>query len=509
MKDETSRASQKFIFNDKNSEEYKLLEKACIASTKIYNHTLEVVKKCIDGDFNGLEEFQKLFLDKDITKLFNFSGFRTSFAAIYSKKYNIKDNPELTVVSGRWTVIKCLTSIGSFYGKLSKMDWKKENDIKISYNNPNFPKPLEEGVPFYCKFDGEAVFKNGFLQLRKKMKNRSAINIPFNIPTRKIDGDRKYVEVYPRNYGFKISIFTDRPKKDYDLDENKYLSIDLGVDNFVTMISSDGSICEIINGGELSSKIQYFGQRMAKVQSMYDKQGIKDGSAKQAILLDYENFVENFLHKTSKYIVDLMIKHKIKNCIVGKNKNWKLKSKISDNKKTNRKFNKTFCKMPHTTFLKKLKYKIEDIGGNFIPPIREDYTSMCSSYDSELIPCGNKNVGAKKNFKGSRGIRMGNEVLVCKNKRGRMQEIHYDPTFETRRGKTITYHTVKENHKGEKYLKTVRGLFFTENNSQIINSDVNGAFNILRKHFVAKAKDVSQLKFHKKFFNPEKKYIPL
>ena len=508
MKNDTSRASQKFIFNDKNSEEYKLLENVCIASGEIYNHTLEVVKRCIDGDFDGLEEFQELFLDKEVTKLFKSNGFRTKFASVYSKKFNIKDNPELTVMSGRWTVIKCLTSIGGFYGKLSRMDWKKEKDIKISYNNPNFPKPLEKGVPFYCKFDGESVFKDGFLQLRKKMKNRSAINIPFNIPTREIDGDRKYVEVYPRNYGFKISIFVDRNLKDYDLDENKYLSIDLGIDNFISMISSDGSVCELINGGELSSKIQYFGQRMAKVQSMYDKQGIKEGPAKQAILLDYENFVENFLHKTSKYVVDLMIKHKIKNCVVGKNKNWKLKSKISDNKRTNRKFNKTFCKMPHASLLSKLEYKIKDIGGNFIT-IREDNTSMCSAYDGEMLPCGNKFTESKKIFKGSRGIRRGNEVIVCKGKRGRLVEIHYDPTFKTRKGKTVQYHTIKKNHKGEKYLDTVRGLFFTADNNQIVNSDINGAFNILKKYFIAKDKNLDELTFHKSFFNPEKKYIPL
>lgn len=508
MSDETSRASQKFIFNDKNSEEYKLLEKACIASAKIYNHALEVVKKCIDGDFDGLEEFQKLFLDKDITKLFNSRTFPTRFASIYSTKYNIKDNPELLVESGRWTVIKCLSNIKGYYRKLSRMDWKKENGIKISYNNPNFPKPLEEGVPFYCKFNGESVFKDGFLQLRAKRKHRSAINIPFNIPTREIDGDRKYVEVYPRNYGFKISVFVDRPKKDFNLDENKYLSIDLGIDNFVSMISSDGSVCELINGGELSSKIQYFGQRMAKVQSMYDKQGIKEGPAKQAILLDYENFVENFIHKTSKYIVDLMIKHKIKNCVVGKNKNWKNKSKISDNKKTNRKFNRTFCKMPHTSLLKKLKYKIEDIGGNFFP-IREDNTSICSAYDGEMLPCGSKYTDSKKNFKGSRGIRKGNEVIVCKGKRGRMIEIHYDPTFETRKGKTIQYHEIKKKRNGENYLNIVRGLFFTADNNQIVNSDINGAFNILKKHFISKDKNLDELTFHKSFFNPEKKYIPL
>ena len=504
-KDTIYRATQKFYFTDKKSEIYNKLYEVCYESGKFYNEVLTVINKCREGDFSDLEEFQELFMGPlDITN----GKFYGEFLKIYRAKFGLDSNPAIPCRCCEDIIKKIFINIDAYYSKIKRREKRTKDGYANTGNEPEFPKVQEDGFLFRCKFDTfKSIFKgDGYLHLRAKRGIRTELKIPFNQPINK--GKAKYVEIVPHNNAFKILIYTERPKEIYDLDENKYLSIDLGIDNFVSMISSDGSICEIINGGELSSKIQHFGQRMAKVQSMYDKQGIKEGSAKQSILIDYENFVENFLHKTSKYIVDLMIKHKIKNCVVGKNKNWKLKSKISDNKKTNRKFNKTFCKMPHASLLNKLEYKIKDIGGNFIT-IREDNTSMCSGYDGELLPCGSKNSDAKKNFRGSRGIRKGEEVIVCKGKRGRMTEIHYDPTFKTRKGKTIQYHTIKKNHKGEKYLDTVRGLFFTADNKQIVNSDINGAFNILRKHFIAKDKNLDELTFHKKFFNPEKNYIPL
>lgn len=504
-KDTIYRATQKFYFTDKKSEIYNKLYEVCFESGKFYNEVLSVINKCREGDFSNLEEFQELFTGPlDITN----GKFYGEFLKIYRAKFGLDSNPAIPCHCCEDIIKKIFINIDAYYSKIKRREKRTKDGYTNTGNEPEFPKVQEEGFLFRCKFDTfKSIFKrDGFLHLRAKRGIRTELKIPFNQPINK--GMAKYVEIVPHNNAFKILIYTERAKENYDLDENKYLSIDLGIDNFVSMISSDGSICEIINGGELSSKIQHFGQKMAKVQSMYDKQGIKEGPAKQAILLDYENFVENFLHKTSKYIVDLMIKHKIKNCVVGKNKNWKLKSKISDNKKTNRKFNKAFCKMPHASLLSKLEYKIKDIGGNFIT-IREDNTSMCSGYDGELLPCGSKNTDAKKNFKGSRGIRKGEEVIVCKGKRGRMTEIHYDPTFKTRKGKTIQYHTIKKNHKGEKYLDTVRGLFFTADNKQIVNSDINGAFNILRKHFIAKDKNLDELTFHKKFFNPEKNHIPL
>ena len=167
---------------------------------------------------------------------------------------------------------------------------------------------------------------------------------------------------------------------------------------------------------------------------MYDKQGIKDGPLKQRILMDYENFVDNFVHKLSKYIVNLMVKNNIKYCIVGKNKGWKSKSKIGNNKASNRKFNRTFCKMSHAIFIKKLAYKIKDIGGKLCT-INENYTSMCSSYDNEPIQCGDKNKGAQNNFKGSRGVRIVDEVFYEKSNKvnkSHRKEYHYDSSNSLR-----------------------------------------------------------------------------
>ena len=499
------RASLKFSITDKKSENYKKLYDVCYESGKLYNEVLSVIIKCREGDFQDLEEFKDLFNSSlDITS----NKFYGEFLKIYRAKFGLDNNPVIICRSCEDIIKKVFINIDSYFSKKKRREKRDKNGYRNNGNEPEFPKVQEEGFLFRCKFDSfKMIFKgDGYLHLRSKRGIRTELKIPFNQPIR--NGKAKYVEIVPHNDIFKILIYTESPIENLNLDENKYLSIDLGIDNFVTMISNDGSICEIINGGELSSKILYYGQKYAKIQSMYDRQGLKDGPIKQRIMLDCENFIDNFIHKTSKYIVDLMIKHNIKYCVIGKNKNWKTKSRISNNKKVNKKFNRSFCSMPHARLIEKIRYKLEDIGGK-LETIREDNTSKCSSFDSELLPCGNKHVESKKNFNGSRGIRQGEEVIVVKDKRGRNVEIHYDPTFKTKKGNTITYHTIKKNHKGEDYLTTVRGLFFTANNKQIVNSDVNGAFNILRKFFIAKDKNLNELVFHQSFFNPEKKYVPL
>ena len=89
------------------------------------------------------------------------------------------------------------------------------------------------------------------------------------------------------------------------------------------------------------------------------------------------NKINDYIHKTSRYIVNWCLENKIDTVVIGRNKNWKQESNMS------KKVNQNFISIPHYLFIKKLKYKCENIGINFIET-EESYTSGTSFLDGEL-----------------------------------------------------------------------------------------------------------------------------
>jgi len=133
--------------------------------------------------------------------------------------------------------------------------------------------------------------------------------------------------------------------------------------------------------------------------------------------------IENYFHHVSKLIVDNCLKYDIGTIIIGRNKGWKKKINIG---KVN---NQKFCSIPFYNLIEKIKYKAKIKGLNVIT-VEEGYTSKASYLDKDIIPEYNPdNIEVKHKFSGRR----------------------------------IT-----------------RGLY-KASDGRIINADVNGSGNILRK----------------------------
>jgi putative transposase len=89
------------------------------------------------------------------------------------------------------------------------------------------------------------------------------------------------------------------------------------------------------------------------------------------------NKIEYELHKISKYVVNYCIENQIDTAIVGKNEGWKQESNIG------KKNNQNFINIPYDNFIRKLKYKLENVGIKLIEN-EESYTSGTSFLDNEL-----------------------------------------------------------------------------------------------------------------------------
>ena len=162
------------------------------------------------------------------------------------------------------------------------------------------------------------------------------------------------------------------------LDNNKYISIDLGLDNFVTVVNNCGLKPFVINGKGLKSINQYYNKQVSYYKSISKRMnGLDYTNRISKITNKRNNKVDDFIHKASRYIVDYCRDNKINTIIIGNNKNWKQNSKMS------KVVNQNFISIPYYKFIEKVKYKAEEIGINIIIT-EESYTSGTSFLDNEL-----------------------------------------------------------------------------------------------------------------------------
>lgn len=255
--------------------------------------------------------------------------------------------------------------------RLLEKNWKSFfKSIKDFSKNPNKYKGKPK-LPKYRKSGGEnlliftnqsASIKNDTLLLSKELK--------IKIPSYKDKDFSKFnqVRVLPNTFGYTIEIVYEQEVERAELDVNKYAAIDLGLDNLAALVSTETKPI-LFNGKLLKSYNQQYNKRKAKLCSIKDKMKIQ-GYTKQLYKLeeDRNNFINDYMHKVSRVIVQYCIKHKIATLVVGHNKQWK--DSICLGKKTNQ----NFVNIPHSRLIACLRYKCELAGIQLIEH-EESYTS--------------------------------------------------------------------------------------------------------------------------------------
>lgn len=201
------------------------------------------------------------------------------------------------------------------------------------------------------------------------------------------------------------------------------LGIDLGLDNFVTCVSSTGKSF-ILDGKRVKSISQWYNKENARLQSIKDLQGICRLTHRQAKLLDRRNHrVSDFLNKSARYVVDWCRNNGISKIVIGYNPDLKQGVNMGSQN------NQEFTQIPIFTFKRKLESLCQRYGIECVEQ-EESYTSKASSLDMDILPAWNADNRPKYRFKGKR-------------------------------------------------IK--RGLYRTAK-GWLVNADANGALNILRKH---------------------------
>mgnify|MGYP004633054867 CR=1 FL=1 len=251
-------------------------------------------------------------------------------------------------------------------------DWKKHPE---KYKGmPRMPQYRKRGGMFNLFYTKQiATIKDGQIRLAK--------DLLITIPQWEKYGEEvlkfNQIRLIPEREKVKVEIVYDKDLVVSDADKSKYASIDLGIDNLVTMVTPDG--CVIWSGKYLKSYNRNFNKKLAKLQSIKDLQGIKRGTKRiNALYGKRDKYFEDVFHKVSRQIVDVLVEKNIGTLAVGYNVGWK------QNADMGKKNNQKFVQLPFARLTSYLSYKCKLAGIDLIEH-EESYTSKCDALALEEV----------------------------------------------------------------------------------------------------------------------------
>lgn len=239
-----------------------------------------------------------------------------------------------------------------------------------------------------------------------------------NLPIPTKVANPKQVRIVPNHDNFIIEVIYDAQER-APKSTSKYAGIDLGVDNFATITFTTHNPPLIIKGLELKSINQGYNRLIAKTQELLPASQ-KTSKSIHRLWSRRSWILKTKIHQMTAFLATLFDEMQIEKVFIGKNAGWK------QNLPFGKKVKQRFAYLPYETFIEQLRYKCQ-LRGITVVLQEESYTSKASFLDGDDIPV--------------------------------YGEVD-DPQFSGRRIK--------------------RGLYCSSD-GRLINADVNGSYNILRK----------------------------
>lgn len=185
---------------------------------------------------------------------------------------------------------------------------------------------------------------------------------------------------YMSDNKFKIYITYDKNCINTNLNKDEYMSIDLGVDNLCTIVNTVDGRTKIVNGKQIKSINQYYNKQLSKHKSILETNNNKLKTSKN---------IRKITAIRNNKINDLF--HKISRWII----NMSIDNGIGnivvgynrdwkDSIRIGHRNNQTFVSIPHLKLIQYLDYKCKLVGINLILH-EEGYTSKCDSLTLEKV----------------------------------------------------------------------------------------------------------------------------
>lgn len=272
---------------------------------------------------------------------------------------------------------------------------------------PNYlPKETGRFVTVYPK---QAL---GFREFKKTGRiHLSKTDIYINTRVKDFN-DLKEVRIVPELSQYIIEVVYEKSCKQLK-ESDLVASIDIGLNNLITVVYNNGEHPIVINGRPIKSINQFYNKKLACYKSKLKTS--KTSKRIRRLTNKRNNKINDYLHKASHMLVNQLVSMGVSTLIIGKNTG--MKQDINTGKKNNQ----NFVMAPTMKFANIINYKCQ-LEGIKVVFHEESYTSKCSFFNKESI---------------------------------RKHDVYM--------GKRIK-----------------RGLFKTAT-GRLVNADVNGAYNIMKK----------------------------
>lgn len=331
-------------------------EDICLKSGLLYNYVLYLVRQ---GIFN-----------KEYLKEYNLS---TKLG-----RENQFDFRQLPASVSQQVVGQVFKSVNSWIKLKSDFD---RNPDKYNNHRPHLPKYKEgkkQNMVVFTTFSCR-VKDDGYIHFVK--------NVIEPIKTNVKKDELKQVRIVPQATCYVVEVIYERKETDLNLDKDNFLSIDLGLNNLCSCISNVGIKPFIINGKVIKSLNRWYNKKKARLMSYVGDNGTSRRIRRISL---YRNcWIDDKMHKISKYIVNFCVSNNIGRIIIGLNKEWKQEINIG------RRNNQHFVSIPHSKLIDKIMYKAKLLGIEVVTH-EESYTSKIDHLAFEEMKYQDNYLGKRK-----------------------------------------------------------------------------------------------------------------
>ena len=338
---------------------YNWIVDECSRSKNLFNKALYIYRQAFTEKHQNISDYVSIVNNKKFISSYN----------LITKMRELKDENYFAMTknhSASQVIIQVDKTMKSWFAALKS--YKKDpSKFRGRPRIPSYKKKDELNCLIYTNIDAR-LQKDGTINISKKIK------LPIHTNLKSF----QQIRLIPKTGYIQVEIIYNKEVDDNHLDQTRAIGIDLGLNNLMAITSNIGNISNLVNGRPLKSINQYYNKRKAYLMSLLEKGGLKSSKRLRRLEMKRMMKIKDYLHKTSRRIVELMYNNDIGTCFIGHNNGWK--NEVEMGKKNNQ----NFVSIPYSLLINMLRYKIEEKGGVLIE-LNESYTSKCSFLDNEEV----------------------------------------------------------------------------------------------------------------------------
>ena len=235
---------------------------------------------------------------------------------------------------------------------------------------PKLPTYKDKNGRYVCVLTNlQSQIKDGYLYFAFKPLQ------PFNnIFRTKIKGKHMQTRIIPKGSCYVLEVVYETEVPEVLKESKNIVGIDLGLNNLITSYDPLNNKSFIVNGRPLKSINQYYNKRKASLMSCIGDKGTSNRIRRMT--LKRECKINDYMHKSSRFVINYCIKNQIANIVIGNNKDWKQECNMG------KRNNQNFVSIPFEKIISMMQYKAEEYGINVIIT-EESYTSKVDHFAGE------------------------------------------------------------------------------------------------------------------------------